>query len=616
MSAESDTSADGLIDDQYTDWYGFDTENDDKGVVTLAALVHESGSKSVFQGAGRLVELVEKGKLGKKPVVICHNLEYDLINEFGRKQYTEMQLNYLKGRLISARCGSVRFLDSFNHFRMSLLEIGKSMGMNKLAMDIHDPEYVSQDAWICLKVMTGARDYIASLGGKIGATSGSSALSVWRYMTEDEYMTGPIDTPWLRKGYYGGRTEIFRPYTECPPHRNELGHISYHDQETMASEWWPWSLEELKVMEVKNKVLINREQNIHGYDINSMYPFCMINEFPEYMMDDPRFEKAKGMAEVTISLPHDLVVPPLPYRTANNELWYPVGVIRGVWTYDEIRMAESMGGKILKVHKATGCNVQIRPFNQFVETLYAKRKVSRDESERLFLKVLMNALYGKIASKNEVTRTVSRYKLMQSGSKRINDVKWITYHRGLLDYHTPQQPYVNVCWGSMITAYARLLLLKYMRNVPPESLIYCDTDSVYCVNHEIMDSKELGKMKLEKRIGLMAVVQPKAYRIDDYYRAKGVPKPKRDDQGNIVINFAQQYIEDGFTEFQAPIRFRASITSKRGAANQWVTHSKSRKSAYRAKRLAGNRYLPPVIGQQLELELKPAKKERKLTAVK
>lgn len=609
MSDDGETCATGLVEDRYTDWYGFDTENDPTGKVTLTALVHESGNRSVFQGDGHFAELVEGEKLGKRPVVICHNLEYDLINEFGFERYTHMSLNYLKGRLISAKFHNTRFLDSFNHFRMRLADIGEAIGVAKLAMNIEDPDYVSQDAWICLNVMTRARDYIASLGGRIGATSGSSALSVWEYMTEGEYMTGPIDTPWLRRGYYGGRTEIFRPYTECPAIRHpETGEVKCVDKQGITN--YVPDIESARLMEGKGELDICREQNIRGYDINSMYPFCMLNEFPEYLMDDPHFNKAKGMAEVTINLPASIFTAPLPFRTPKDELWYPVGIFRGVWTYDEIRTAESMGAKIVKVHRAMGCNVMVRPFNQFVETLYQKRLQCKDESERLFLKVLMNALYGKIASRNQVTRTVSRYNLMKNNSKRLDEVKWITYHRGLLDYFTPQQPYVNVCWGAMITAYARLLLLKYMRQVPPEKLIYCDTDSVYCVDFEMANSKALGRMKLEKTASIMKCVQPKAYRIDGFYRAKGVPRPKTDDHGNIVVDYARQYVEEGFTEFQAPLRFRQSINSRQGKANQWITKSKSRKTNYQAKRLSGDRYVPPVIGEQLELTLPKAGKRK------
>lgn len=567
-------------DPHEVDWYGFDTENDENGVVTETALISESGAPTVWTKAGPFGEWCEKRMNSKKPaVIICHNLEYDLVNEFGPKKYAEFGLNYLKGRLISAKIGCIKFQDSFNHFRMTLLDIGKALGIQKKEMDIHSPEYVATDAWICLQAMTQARDYIASLGGKIGATSGSSAMSVWSYMTDQEFFTGPHDTPWMRKGYYGGRTEIFR--------RNSAGN----------PDGFGYDFQDERVIE-----RLYLDKAVRAYDINSMYPYCMLNEFPEYFMDDSPMNKGKGMAEITVSVPHDLFVAPLCHRSINDQLLYPVGVFRGVWTYDEIRQAEKMGAKVLQVHKAIGGNSMVRPFDQFIMTLYAKRKASKSEAERLFLKVLMNALYGKIASRNQVTRTVSRYSLLKTGSKRIEEVKWITYHRGLLDYFTPQQPYVNVLWGAMITAYARNLTMDYMLKVPnPEDkLAYCDTDCVWTLGHEFPVSNELGALKLEKADESCYIPQPKAYRFGDFYRAKGVPRP-REGKGGIIIDHARQYVEQGFTEFQAPIRFRASLNSHKGVANQWVRHQKSRKSPYSAKRLSGEVYYPPCIGHQLEL---------------
>jgi len=542
------------VEDRYTDWYGFDTENDETGKVTLACLIHESGEKTIWHGAGNLHKWINKSK--GKPVIVCHNLEYDLVNEFG-PDYPYLQLNYLKGRLITAKCGRVTFIDSGNHFRMPLATLGKSLNIEKKEMDIYDEDYVATDAWICLKGMTRARDYIASLGGRMGVTSGSSAVSVWKAMTESEYCLGPIDGPWFRKGYYGGRTELFR---------------------TRA------------------------DGDVRAYDINSMYPHSMMNDFPEYAMVDERLEKSKGMAEVTISIPHNLFVAPIVHRDSEGRLVYPVGVIRGVWTYDEIRYAESRGAKVIEVHKAYGCNSLIRPFDEYINTLYDKRKKSNDEAERLFLKVLLNSLYGKIASKNVITRTVSRHSLLKVSSKRIAEVKWINSHRGLLDYNTPPEKHVNLIWGSMITAYSRLLLTRYLTQVEPEKLIYCDTDSIYCVDHIFPESKELGKLKLEKTDTKMVVLQPKCYSLgDEFFIAKGVPKPRQDKKTGLTIDFAREYMEEGHTEFMAPIRFRASLGSKRGVANQWVKMSKSRKTEYKNKILSHGRYFPPVIGQQLDL---------------
>jgi hypothetical protein len=617
MSLDLEPQDDGSSpSDAFDDWYGFDTENNEKGRVTIAALIHESGSSTIWRKAGGFIKWCDQ-RLHETPkrqiIVICHNLEYDLVNEFGVDKYCEMGLNYLKGKLISAKLGNITFRDSFNHFRMKLADIGEAIGISKLRMDINSSEYVTTDAWICLKVMTQARDYIASLGGRIGATSGSSSLSVWKYMTDGEFCTGPHDTPWMRQGYYGGRTEVFRPHTFSRFKLNPDGTPKMRQLDVNEEEWF------IKPMLGKQyyapgEMIPEFEQDIRGYDINSMFPFCMLNDYPEYWMDDPRMSKVKGLVEATITVPKDLFVAPVVHRAENGQLLYPVGVFRGVWTYDEMQLVQQVGGKILTVHKAIGCSSMVRPFDQFINTLYAKRKTSKNESERLFLKVLMNSLYGKLASKNEVTRTVSRYNLLKNNNKRIEDVKWINYNRGLLDYKTPQQDYVNVIWGAMITAYARNLLTRYMMKVPANDLIYCDTDSIYCRNYTLPESKELGGMKLEKSSSIMEVVQPKAYRLDDFWKAKGVPRPRTTEHpsgSKTTVDFARQYMVEGFTSFAAPIRFRASLNSHRGRANQWVTHSKSMKSEYKAKPLSGDRYVPPVLSAQLDLPLATARSKAK-----
>jgi len=544
-----------ISSDRFTNWYGMDTENDETGKVTLVCLIHESGEATVWKEAGKFVEWCTKQK--DSPVVICHNLEYDLVNEF-REVYPYMQLNYLKGRLISAKYGKVTFWDSFNHFRMSLKALGKSLGIEKKEMDIYDEAYVTTDAWIALKAMTAARDYISSIGGRIGPTSGSSSVSVWRAMTDDAYVYGATDTEWLRRGYSGGRTEIFRQHS--------------------------------------SKI-------VRGYDVNSMYPYCMLNDFPEYQVEDKKMSKEKGMAEISISVPSSLYVTPLVYRNSENRLVFPTGYFRGVWTYDEIRMAEEMGCKVDKVHMALGCDSLVRPFDEFINTLYEKRKQTAIESERLFLKVMMNSLYGKLATKSTITRVVSRHTLLTKNSKRINEVNWINKDRGLLDFKTPTPEYVNVLWGAMITAYSRMELTKYLLQVPPEKLMYCDTDSIYVEDHLMKTSNELGGLKLEcEEIG-MDILQKKLYRHGEKYVAKGVPKPKKDKDGKVLKDYAKEFFEQGETTFVAPIRFRQSMMMKNGQANQWIEWKKAIRTEFKEKPLSNGRYFPPVVGQQMVLPM-------------
>lgn len=595
----------------YTNWYGFDTENDKQGKVTLTALVSEEGGIDVWKRAGCFRQWCDDNK-DDSPVVICHNLEYDLVNEFA-EYYPYLNLTYLHGRLIMAKYGSVAFLDSFNHYRMPLWKIGKAFGIEKLKFDINSPEYVATDAMICLKAMTFTRDYVQSLGGQLGSTAGSTAMSVWLAMEGEDYLTGPFDTPWLRRGYSGGRTEIFRRITKGELLFDAAGKPVMIEDELNPGEQ-----------------VQDRKASIKGFDVNSMYPYCMMTDYPMLTNEDPKMVKKKGMAECTVSVPHDMYVGPLVSRDAGGRLVYPVGVFKGIWTYDELAYANSIGVQILKVHKAIGGNYTERPFDHFIETVYARRKASTNPAEREVLKVILNSLYGKLASKSTITRVVSKYNLLKNGSTRMDDVKWIDHNRGLLDFTTPQQRYVNVLWGAMITANARVLLTKYLRQVPPEKLVYCDTDSVYVNDFDLPTSDDLGGLKLEKSAKVMKVLQPKVYQLDSFFKAKGVPKPrevKREDyeaswgkvegwlpglsvpkpimkgESTIVLDYARSFMEEGLAEFEAPLRFRQSIGSKRGKVNQWIMQSKSMRSEYTAKKLSGDRYYPPVLGQQQEMVL-------------
>lgn len=595
----------------YTDWYGMDTENDEKGVVTLVALAKEDGNVTVWEKAGKFREWCDQNT-DDSPVVICHNLEYDLVNEFG-EYYPYLALTYLGGRLIMAKYNHITFLDSFNHFRMPLAKIGNAFGLKKLEFDIHSKEYVSMDAFIPVKAMAFTRDYIQSIGGEIGSTAGSTAMSVWLAMEGEDYLTGPFDNPWLRAGYSGGRTEIFRRKTYGKPIFNEDG-----SPKMIADPLNPGQMTQ------------DREASIKGFDVNSMYPYCMMTDYPMLVNEDNKLSKLRGMAEVTVSVPHDNYIGPLVHRDARDRLVYPVGVFRGIWTYEEIRYAESIGVKILKIHKAIGGNYTERPFDRFITTIYGRRKQSQNPAEREVLKVVLNSLYGKLASKNRITRVVSKYNLLKNGSKRIGDVKWIDHNRGLLDFSTPQQRYVNVLWGAMITANARILLTKYLRQCPPEKVIYCDTDSIYVNDYDLPCSEELGGLKLEKSAKVMKVLQPKVYQLDTFYKAKGVPKPREIEkqkyvdkfgspeawlpglpvpkpimkgEDTIVLDYARSFMEEGLAEFEAPLRFRQSIGSRRGRVNQWIIQSKSMRTEYSAKILSGDRYYPPVIGQQTELKL-------------
>ena len=84
----------------------------------------------------------------------------------------------------------------------------------------------------------------------------------------------------------------------------------------------------------------------------------------------------------------------------------------------------------------------------------------------------------------------------------------------------------HVPFAAHITSNSRALITRYLwqaayRN--NDMPYYCDTDCVV-MHGQLEDSKELGKMKLEKKIDRGIFLAPKFYMKDDETRAKGFPK--------------------------------------------------------------------------------------------
>jgi hypothetical protein len=140
----------------------------------------------------------------------------------------------------------------------------------------------------------------------------------------------------------------------------------------------------------------------------------------------------------------------------------------------------------------------------------------------------------------------------------------------------------NILHGAYITSYARLRLLRFLRCMPADRLIYCDTDSLFFFQPPGSEppfglGKELGEMKLEARPQAVFTYGPKFYsvkardpqtgQVKTYYKVKGVPNriSERDrlrlGQGKIkhAKTLAQIFTERGEVEFLQPFKLRESI---------------------------------------------------------
>jgi len=102
-------------------------------------------------------------------------------------------------------------------------------------------------------------------------------------------------------------------------------------------------------------------KNLYYYDVNSLYPFCMLNPVPykplEYFNDlsDFKLDDFFGFALAKIVVPTETVLknPILPYKNRVNDIdgkvIYPRGEFTEVYFSEELKAAVKLGYKITLV---------------------------------------------------------------------------------------------------------------------------------------------------------------------------------------------------------------------------------------------------------------------------
>lgn len=478
--------------------------------------------------------------------VYFHNLQYDL-GAFFADSLDELDQLLVGGRLIRARWRNIEFRDSLNIWPMSLKDVGDSVGLKKMETKIHSKKYVFRDVAIVRKAMNLAYELAQEHGvesTRFPSTLGGLCVKIWHGMGGENFQNC-----WklAKQAYYGGRVELFS--------RGGSGNIAYTD-------------------------------------INSLYPSVMCQPFPDSWEEMETFTKGWGVARVRIEIPKCFIAP-LPVRREDGMIFYPHGIIdgddsemsngqrNGVWTFHEIRNAVQHGAKVSKVYEAYGSRTASFHYRNFVQKFYAMRKNEKDKGMRTFFKLLMNNLYGQLCMSGLVTRTLSLEKNLARDPLTMQPV--VRNGEYLLDIPAERHPYpfgskvmadclmplpehVNYLHGAYVTSYARLVLQRFLRIIPPKDLVYCDTDSLMFFQNPnkrmpFLIDDELGSMKLEGFASRVVIESPKTYFLQmdkAIYKAKGVParKDETDKQGRTL---AQRFIEEGRAEFLQPYKMRESI---------------------------------------------------------
>lgn len=507
---------------------------------------------------------------GPKCVAYAHNTQYDLGNLVA-DELDRINVTMVGGRLVTATWDNVKFNDTANIFPMPLKKLGETVGIKKLEMDVNNPDYVWQDVRIVEAGVKLLRSICDEYQVEPAATLGGLCVRIWQAMGGYNW---PCSLQSAREAFFGGRTELWAPAME--------GNLWYTD-------------------------------------VNSLYPSVMRQKFPtgdDLWFGLDNLDRAKellvsdkecyGLIEAEILIP-DMRVAPLPVRRDDDSVYFPIGRVCGWWTVAEVRAAFAKGAKLVKMFNAFGSRTGEAYYSDFVEHFYAKRRVEKDEGRKLMLKLLMNNLYGQLGMSGKVTRS-----LRLANHAALVDGEWMQTKDGipygeklLAETQMPLGEHVNWMHAAHVTSYGRLRLQHFLDQIPPDDLVYCDTDSIFfrAENPPFPVSDVLGEMKLETRLTHALCKAPKMYRITEMGKDKPVTKvkgvPRRD-------GLAEKMFDTGSVAFEQPYKLReaiqffdanrASHDSKTRILSAWRTVTKRVISEYDKKSLQGGHYFPIVHG--------------------
>lgn len=531
---------------------GLDTEDDQLGYgpgrgFYLGCVTTPEGS-ATFTSKKRLMSYLFRARWSGYWVA-CHNLEYDALNVFGPGGVCRMDPCFSGSRLCGLRVkvdpgkgprsGYLTFFDTAAFLAEPLAALAPLVGLKKLEAR-HRPgdrrvtpgrvEYCRRDAEIVRAVAGFVQEGIRALGGQMRLTAAATALDLYRRRYQSEALPclpEPVQETMLQ-GYSGGRVEAFR-----------LGDF---------------------------------RGRLYGNDFNGMYVSVMADaRLPELgtLSRRPKEDLAReGMAHAEMSVPEHLWAAPLPVK--GDKLTFPVGRLRGWWTYSEIRLALNAGCSIRRLLEAWHSDRQepyLRDMSLALRDIRERPETPAPVSR--MAKLLGNSLYGKFAQRNE------QYEYMGTGefAHRLLHGTLGEYDRErTMEYPAMRLVRVvragagfprhsNVIWSACITAGARGRLYPHL---DPDTTYYCDTDSVLG-RRRYPETRALGSLALKERYRRLVIRGNKLYAgetADGTWEAhaKGVPR----------VEARRAVLEPGARiESRRPVKLRTALRG-REPANRWV----------------------------------------------
>lgn len=437
---------------------------------------------------------------------------------------------------------SIMFLSTTNFFPFSLKVLGKAIGVEKGEVDFEKDDdktistYCKQDVNIIKITILELFKYLKgnNLGG-FCITAASQALQAFRFRFM-KHKIFPVDDEevieYERKAYHGGRTECFH-----------IGDLS--------------------------------SKNIKVYDINSMYPYVMKeNYYPvyaKYIIDSPSDKQLRkllrdfcAIADVTLRTKENAYA-----HVHERRLIFPVGCFRTTLSTPELLYAIDHD-HLFDVHRVILYN-KAKIFVDYVNFFYKNRLMYKKLNNLPYItltKLFLNCLYGKFGQQGCDQTIKPTYDFQKPYRHRIIDLEtgktyWETglINTEILDVDGEKPRHTFTAIAAHVTAYARMYLWKLIKKAGQDHVFYCDTDSLFVDSvgeHNIrryIDAMELGKLKLEKQPHSMRIYGLKDYVIDGKMTIKGIRKNAK----HLTKDEMKAYLRDDKLSDERYLELRDSI---------------------------------------------------------
>ena len=415
--------------------------------------------------------------------------------------YTNKKIYDMKKALIVKDKGrefyKITFIDTLNHLKGSVNELGNIIDLNKLTSPkclglepkkleewFYMKKYNIRDSSVTYNFMEWLQRQYNIIGCNMKPTISSTALDLYRRQYLKGFWKQESRAIILKEylAYYGGRTEAFKR--------------GIFKQENYGK--------------------------MYVYDFVSLYPSVLHDrKYPipkSYQKAKPTtddIDSFEGIAKFTLKAPY-MHIPYLPSRT--DKLLFPYGIITGYYDFFSIRQAIKLGYEIIKVSDGIIYEHTFRPFKEFIHNVFKTRKEwkKRNDNSQLVPKIIMNSFYGKLGfnfSNKELIMSYEDLSLLPDFDK-VSVYPYMIEGCDFCRVKTTEKSkipsYVFPIYPTYTTAYARDKLHKAFMSTGEKRVFYCDTDSVF-TNRKQSSSNEMGELQLEKTFKEIAIVKPKFY---------------------------------------------------------------------------------------------------------